>query len=429
MGKDSKYGLQQIKFVDKLLYILDINGVTDYNTMVTHKNITDTQIELINGIMDDFKKYFPTKGFNLKRKNYKIDSQMLVISFLKNCLGHIGVNFDTIRVKNISYVRLRGMNKLLYNYINLGMSDIVQKQMEDIIQNTDQYQEDGPKVENDTITASDSLRIFRKITDKKLCFRVDSLDLFLVNGYVHKLSLINLPNKYTYKIFFNEMDGIKSKLIDGYQTFIFNDPKINILRDIINPRTHPFKNQFINFTRFNTVKIDVINDDPYDNFHIYNPITKKFLMDEYIVRTISFNEYGIKKENEVIFHPNHTYKLNQHHLVERVTVDRNGSKMVLCDTILKELLPHGKEYTFDAPDLVPFRDIFHENSSMVIYYRDYASILEKTLEFSRISHVYIISDVKEEAPNSIMCEIVYHNIEQVLYENGVETKDRNWLFV
>src|SRR5690554_4789501 len=97
--KDKKYGTEQILFVDELLKIYGINGLCDYDSKINQDSIDQNKLKKINDYIIKFKKIFPTKEFNLSRKDFKIDTPSFAILFLRNLLNHIGMSYDIFRIK------------------------------------------------------------------------------------------------------------------------------------------------------------------------------------------------------------------------------------------------------------------------------------------------------------------------------------------
>ena len=103
--------------MNQLVKICGFKNITDYDTKLHQSSLTNPILNKINDLMPKFKEIFPLKKFNLSRNNYKIDTQILGITFLKNCLNHVNINYDILRIRNISYLRLKPINFTLINYI------------------------------------------------------------------------------------------------------------------------------------------------------------------------------------------------------------------------------------------------------------------------------------------------------------------------
>ena len=200
MGKNTKYKIEQIKFVDNLLTIYNINGLTDYKNELSQTDITDNMIDKINNKMNDFKKYFPTKGFNLQRKNYKIDSPGLALSFIKNLIIHIGIRFDIIRKNNKTSMCLKPLDKILYQYIEQKISDKSKKVTSDY------------KIQNQLLTIEEEFPTL--ISNNRL-------DISFISCIIKRIKLLNLSNKYTYNLYVNGHRCCKSAVLKYKEMYKF----------------------------------------------------------------------------------------------------------------------------------------------------------------------------------------------------------------
>jgi hypothetical protein len=120
--------LEQIRFLDTFITYFGFSSVSDYNTQV--KSGKDVDMSKINESIDDIKKLFKLSKLNLARKKYKIDSNNLAFSLLKNLLQQTNIPFETTHKSDANYMRLVSQNKILMNYIDNPMNNIVHDEIE-----------------------------------------------------------------------------------------------------------------------------------------------------------------------------------------------------------------------------------------------------------------------------------------------------------
>lgn len=174
---------------------------------------------------------------------------------------------------------------------------------------------------------------FVKIIEKTQLITKNKLYITTHIKNIKYIILENLPNNYKYSLYYNSvkiMDSIKSYFI-GYEDsniYLSDTSTIDkmfkqqfdftlISNNDICKLIHDQKNQHIFLNSPWNLYIDVNNDDPSDNFHIYNHKTNKFLYDEYIIYVI--DENFIK--HKLILQPNNTYHINNDyniHLAENI---------------------------------------------------------------------------------------------------------------
>ena len=162
--------IKQIKFIDKvLLPIFGIKSVTDYETIISYKQIKNDQniIVKLNKAMNIFKKIFPVRDFNLHKYDNKIKTSLQAFSILKKCLQMCNVMYELVTIKRVVHLRLIEKNILLENYIkNMQNSDIRNS-------NTKSYTpplRKGKKV----ITQEDYLQNIKGTTNYEIFLRSDS---------------------------------------------------------------------------------------------------------------------------------------------------------------------------------------------------------------------------------------------------------------
>lgn len=436
MNKNNKFDIQQINFVNDLLKIYGINGLSDFDSKISVNDITDDKIDNINSCINEFKRIFPIKNFNLRRKKYIIDSKTLALAFLKNCLIHIGMNFEYIIKKNKSYLRLKKPSKLLHYYIM--MCDIPNKKLLDEATKKSLYLDPNSEVyiKKRTIMNENKERICEHLIIKEtitLTKKPNKLYIDDVN-IVKKIKLINLPNNYTYNLFLNATLICKSKLCGNYQTFDFsqNCESLRIYQEIVSvPDTYKqFKYQVLNFAKMNYISIDVEKDDPFDSFHIYNKKTKSFFFDEYIIEleSVVFNEknkiYDTINLTKTIY-PNNTFIIPHYPgLIEKIMVHDNHLTHIL--TYFGTILPNNSIYLFNKHTKIETIDTFLDLSNIQkkdlnesIVNKDFLVLLDDhEIHYNTLN--FIRNDIKEivskENIDSLKITITYHNI--AIIDNG-----------
>lgn len=364
VNKDKKYNYEQIEYVNDLLHIFGFKGLHDYETKISLNNINDKIINKINKNMDKFKKFFPTKEFNLSRKKFKIDSKLLALAFLKKCLTHIGANFENIRKNGIIFMRLKPINKMLLMYIEHKMSDIEPKKMYDIPHEIRNIEE--------LVTKSGFTLV--RVT-KYVQFNIGTNGLILnIETPVKKIILFNLPSKYTYTLCFNGHAVCNSKLDNEKQVFDFSDMNDNIefciWREITRKNNEYMNSEesktYLDLSAIEEIKIKVLNEDPYDNFHIYNPKTGKCMFSEYtfIVEGLYLGEEGKKiyYTDKYTAYPNNTLVLKLNHPIEKLILHNDWDTKLIIDSLCFNPDEYKYVYTFDNDTLTYSEKYQGENS-------------------------------------------------------------------
>jgi len=125
-----KYIEDQIKILDdKILPILKLTGIDDYKTKIFANKITKDMVKEINKILDDIKKVFPVKDFNLHKTDGVIRDENHLFNFLKTCFTIAVIPFQ---LKNDhkygKYLRLISQNNFLTEHVyRKQMSEIREK--------------------------------------------------------------------------------------------------------------------------------------------------------------------------------------------------------------------------------------------------------------------------------------------------------------
>ncbi len=109
--------MNKFKYLDKqLLPIYGFNGIDDYQTQISSKNITSNMIEEIILEMKNITKGYKLNIFNLLKNNDGLDDATCGLNFLKRILEESQVPYKITQIKNINYLCLNSP-KLLLDYI------------------------------------------------------------------------------------------------------------------------------------------------------------------------------------------------------------------------------------------------------------------------------------------------------------------------
>lgn len=104
---------EQIKFIDTvLLPLFGITNVVDFTGFIDTSKL-NIDLNKLNENLQEFRKVFPVKNFNLHKTNYQIISQDQAFNVLKKCLDITNVQYEL----NKSGLRLIPVNNILKRYI------------------------------------------------------------------------------------------------------------------------------------------------------------------------------------------------------------------------------------------------------------------------------------------------------------------------
>lgn len=433
MNKNKKYEIEQIKYTDNLLKLIGFNNIADYDTTIYTGELDNNTITNINNTMETFKKTFPTKNFNLSKINYQMNTTTQIFAFVKNCLDHISQPYESIRINNKNHLRLKPQNKLLSYYINMNNytdirqpnnTDIRQENEENVFQKMEVVYKNikfPPSIDKQKNNESYEMD-FVQITEQKLLENKKSLFIVTNISDIKYIVLENLPTNYTYSLYYGSikiMDSLPRPTCNLEERLYYDDGE----------NRQQFKQQF-NFTRcgcqndiqriiFNVddkcahinfpwnLYIDVNNNNPNDNFHIYNPTTNKFLYDEYIVTIIDKNDV----EHKLTLKPNNTYYISYlANLVENIQLDKlvdiyvNG-KFICNNNIVDFADDRYSEYVECNEN---------RNSIMNKFFNNYG-INKKWINYNTNKiDITLVSNID----NLSNCIVVHHNVKHKLYTNG-----------
>lgn len=137
--------MEQIQFINSFVTFFGFKSISDYDTEISQakfksKNKETSLINSVNLNMTQIKNLFKTSSMNLSRKSYSVDSVQLCFSVLKHCLQQANIPFEMVHRKDGNFMRLIPINKMLVNYIENPMNDIVHHQTKDYV-SLENYQE------------------------------------------------------------------------------------------------------------------------------------------------------------------------------------------------------------------------------------------------------------------------------------------------
>ena len=261
--------------------------------------------------------------------------------------------------------------------------------------------------------------------------------------------LTNFPKNYTYQLFVNGHECCKSQLINDCQTFDFSmeDKILRIFQDVTEINTSiPMTNEkylisrihnkyeILNFSRLDLLHIDVINPDPYDSFHIYNPITKKFKSDEYEIEVEGFrNDTQELFTEKLKLYPSRTLCLPVHFMVESIEILDPIATHIMTE--YGDLYPDknnifkftNTEFTkYSYSNMVDFKHLQHFHSQEKMNTRIMACIPNtkhlnfQTLNFSRLDSVRLVTDKPIER---VKFKVKYYNLKIKIEENDGSVKE------
>lgn len=157
---NDKIQLQRFEFLKSFVQIYGFSSLCDFKTEISIKELkkNDTLLERINAQMDVIRELFPMSLFNLKRKDYTIDTENLAIKVLRKCLECSNITYEHIHRQSGNILRLNPPNLLYMKYIIHNMEHT---QMKDLIHGLE-MEEINKLFESKEISTSEFL--------KKVCF-------------------------------------------------------------------------------------------------------------------------------------------------------------------------------------------------------------------------------------------------------------------
>lgn len=123
-----KERIDQIKYIDTILLpIYGIKSIVDYNSKICYKMVDKKMMDKLNVEIENIKKVYPIKEFNLHKTDNKIKSNLQAIGILKKCLEISNVQYEIVTEDKINYIRLIEGNKILNNYIKMIKNSDIQE--------------------------------------------------------------------------------------------------------------------------------------------------------------------------------------------------------------------------------------------------------------------------------------------------------------
>jgi hypothetical protein len=117
---------EQYKYANNIIVIFGFKNIIDYTSVISYntlKNNTLIICENVNKTMDEFKKLFNLKKFDLGRINYVFKTISQVYSFFKKLLNELSIPCEIYKHAQKIYVRLIQTNIIYINNI-MNMTDI-----------------------------------------------------------------------------------------------------------------------------------------------------------------------------------------------------------------------------------------------------------------------------------------------------------------
>lgn len=475
--KNNKHELEQIEFIDNLLKICGYKNISDYKAQISIHDIDNIKLDKINQQMQQFKKIFPTKQFNLSRINFKLSTPLQAISFLKNCLNHINQPYDITVVKKKSYLHLLPIKNTINYYIYMKYNGDIKglnwtdgdigankKGFGNVIDFVIPVNDSkigftvGENGSNFTIPndapINEVMRYGTTKLAKKVCFNrkidvnVDDIKYYDQQIIKQKCSvqfpkinklhligdlkkniwviyLVNLLPQYKYKLCVGDHILITSELYTEHsehkyynkQYFSFDGNKSDILKVFTTTNNNKI---VLDIGKTHGLYIDVINNDPNDNYHVYNPINNKFMYDEYILDIIDC-DYST---HQLVLKPNNTFKNSSPRDYCRL-VDGFVNKMLFDDMVVmiinnKYITKSNNMVRSNDPNYKHIVDGYTKDSNEYHYIVDCLGINDgdkcdrQLFNFNDMNNIYFVTNNKT---NVLKCDFSFFEIYYDMYYN------------
>lgn len=115
-------------FANDVVKIFGFKNLADFDSIIAYSEFEKNEkyiCKKLNKMMDELKRLFVLKKFDLARLDYKIETTKQAFAFFKKVLEYMFIPYDVFRKKGKVYVRLFQIMDLYNNYIK-KMSEIVQ---------------------------------------------------------------------------------------------------------------------------------------------------------------------------------------------------------------------------------------------------------------------------------------------------------------
>jgi len=97
---------QQLDIVKKFMKVCGFDGLMDYYTKISAKDITDEILVELNKLASEIDSLFPIHEINLRRTGLKFTTATLVMSVLRNLLTYVGIRWKSYRNKKGIFISL-----------------------------------------------------------------------------------------------------------------------------------------------------------------------------------------------------------------------------------------------------------------------------------------------------------------------------------
>ena len=111
---------ERFSFLESFVTLYGFQSLCDFTTEVSLKELqkkSPTFLEQVNKQMDMIKNLFPMSLFNLKRKEYVIDSENLALKVLRHCLEITNIPYQHVHQQKGNVLRLNPPNLIYMKYI------------------------------------------------------------------------------------------------------------------------------------------------------------------------------------------------------------------------------------------------------------------------------------------------------------------------
>lgn len=264
-------------------------------------------------------------------------------------------------------------------------------------------------------------KIIKTETDVNL-IKIDKLYIIGNIENIWAMYLINFPSQYKYNLFINNQilatstlcTEINSKYYNK-QYFTFYPTNSDLTKIFLIMQNNKY---LLDVSKAQNLYIDVINDDQYNNYHIYDSINKKFLYDEYSLDILDSNNMI----RQIILKPNNTFKNTSPKDFYKI-IDGFIEELYFNDSVV--IIINNKFVT------LPKKNInFNEScyKSLVDFYskesKEYHYIIEKydkenegkqLVNFNNMNNVYFVTN---NITDNLQCKIVSHCIYYDAYDNN-----------
>jgi hypothetical protein len=97
---------QQLDIVKKFMKVCGFNGLMDYHTKISAKDITNEILIELNKLASKIDSLFPIHEINLRRTGLKFTTATLVMSVLRNLLTYVGIRWKSYRNKKGIFISI-----------------------------------------------------------------------------------------------------------------------------------------------------------------------------------------------------------------------------------------------------------------------------------------------------------------------------------